>query len=234
MSQNDTNDFSFRDEIRKYTKHWKWFALSVFTALIIAQLFVRYSTPKYLAKGKIQILQEKNTNPGASLLRDIDVFSDMENNVEDEIEIISSRSNLIEVAKQLGLNTRVFSLGNIRNTELYNNSPVTLNIIAPDSIIHKANFSFFLGITSSTTNFEFSLDEDEAPKKYAYGENIESPIGDLVITPNTDFIAGHLGDRLKVQVNPLAAIAANYQRSILISKPQDFSNILDIIKVNLC
>ncbi|WP_036384331.1 tyrosine-protein kinase [Muricauda sp. MAR_2010_75] len=228
MSQNNSSDFNFSDEIRKYSKNWKWFVLSFIIGVIVAHLFVRYSTPKYLAKGKIQIIQEKSASPGANLLQDIDVFSDMENNVEDEVEIITSRSNLIEVAKKLGLNTKVYSLGNIRNTELYNNSPITLNIIAPDSTIYKADFEFYLELNSSTTSFGYSVEEDEAPKNYAFGKNITTPFGDIVITPNTNYISNHLGKKLKVQVLPLSIIATEYQNEIIISKPNDFSNILDI------
>ncbi|SDR00035.1 GumC family protein [Flagellimonas zhangzhouensis] len=228
MSQRNSNDFSLSDEIRKYTKHWKWFVLSVIIGVGFAYLFVRYSTPKYVAKGKIKIVEEKSAAPGANLLQDIGVFSDMENNVEDEIEIITSRSNLIEVTKKLGLNTKVFSLGSIRNTELYNNSPITLNIIAPDSTIFKANFTFYLELNTSTLNFSFSIKEDDVPKSYDFGKNITTPIGEIVITPNTDYIDNYLGKRLKVQVLPLSKIATTYQNAIIVSKPNNFSNILDL------
>ncbi|NJB70281.1 capsular exopolysaccharide synthesis family protein [Saonia flava] len=228
MSQNNISDFNFSDEIRKYIKHWKWAVLSLIIGIIIAHLFVRYSTPKYLAKAKIQILQEKSSGSGVSLLQDIDVFSNMENNVEDEVEIIASRSNLIEVVRQLGLNTKVYSLGSIRSKELYENSPITLNIIAPDSTMHREGLEFYLDINSSTTSFGYSVEEEDAPKNYAFGKNISSPIGDIVITPNREYINNHLGKRLKVEISPLSEIATKYQEEIIISKPQEFSSILDI------
>lgn len=228
MSQDSRNDFNFSEEIKKYTKHWKWFVLSFIVGIVVAHLFIRYSTPKYLAKGKIKIIEEKSATPGANLLQDMGVFSDAENNVEDEIEIITSRSNLIEVVKKLGLNTKVYSLGSIRNKELYKNSPITLNIIAPDSTINTANFEFYLDLNSSTRSFGYSVEEDEAPKNYDFGKNIITPIGDIVITPNTDYIEDYYGKRLKVQVLPLSKIAMAYQKAIIVSKPNDFSNILNI------
>ncbi len=57
------------------------------------------------------------------------------NNIEDEIEVLKSRSNLIDIVKELGINKKIIALGNIQNGELYNNAPFKLNFIAHDSII---------------------------------------------------------------------------------------------------
>ncbi|NQZ45267.1 MAG: polysaccharide biosynthesis tyrosine autokinase [Flavobacteriaceae bacterium] len=221
------DELNFGDEIRRYTKHWKWFVISVILGIVVAHLVIRYSTPKFLAQAKIQIVQEQGSGSGMNLLQDLGVFSEMENNIEDEIEIISSRSNLIEVTKQLGLNVRVFSVGNLRSTELYNNSPISLNIIAPDSIINKAKISFNLDIVSAT-EFGFSMGDDDTVKNYAFGQNIASPVGNIVITPISEFIPRHLGNRLKVQISPLSQTAMGYQKAILVTQAKSFSNILNI------
>ena len=222
------NDFNFNDEIRKYTKHWKWFLIAFIVSIVAAYLFVRYSTPEYRAQAKVQIFQEGSSGAGANLLGDLSAFSDLENTIDDEIDIITSRSNLLEVAKQLNLNTKVYSLGNIRSTELYENMPIKLNIIAPDSTLYKTKFEFYLDINESTTNFGYSVDENDQSKTYTYGQNIPSIIGEIVITPNTDFINNHLGKRLKIKVSPLAKVVSEYKNKIVVSKPQQFSNILDI------
>ncbi len=227
MSQSTENSFNFNDELRKYSRHWKWFLLSFIFALIGAYISNRYATPMYRAQGKIQIVEDSNAGTSLDLFQELNVFSGPKNKVQDEVEIIASRSNLIEVTKQLGLNTKVHSLGSIRSTELYENAPITLNIIAPDSIIYRAKFEFYLDITSKT-NFVFYEEESSSSKSYAFGKNIKTPIGDIVITPNTERITNHLGKTLKVQVNPISAIATMYKKNINVSISREFSNILNI------
>ena len=90
------DELNFGDEIRRYTKHWKWFVISVILGIVVAHLVIRYSTPKFLAQAKIQIVQEQGSGSGMNLLQDLGVYSEMENNIEDEIPITCGPpSNLI-------------------------------------------------------------------------------------------------------------------------------------------
>ncbi|MEO0527063.1 MAG: polysaccharide biosynthesis tyrosine autokinase [Bacteroidota bacterium] len=216
-----------KEVIFSYIKHWKWFAFSVFIFLILSFFFIRYSTPEYAAEAKIQIVDDKTAGSGIELFKELDFLSSGKNNVQDEIQIINSRSNLIEVVKELGLNVQIISLGNIKSSEMYYDPPIKLNFIAPDSIIHKSNFEFYLTLSSNTT-FGYSEERDEPIKVYAYGKNISSPIGDIVITPNVVDMAKFKDKKIKVSILPLALMAQAYRKKIVISNDDEFSNIVNI------
>ena len=224
---NLSNNFTLKDMLHTYTRQWKWFVLSIVLAFTFAYLYIRYSVPQYEAEAKIQILEDKSNGSGLDVFQDLELFSGTENKVEDEIQIIKSRSNIIEVVKKLGLSVKVVLLGNIKNSELYNNPPVIINFIASDSLVNTSRTEFFLELSSETT-FGFAESMGEPFKVVSYGKNISTALGDVVITPNMGNYMEYLGERIKIVVIPLEDAVLEYQRNIIVSSPDKGSNILSI------
>jgi len=228
MNSNDilSTDLDLKDIISRYSKQWKWFVLSGIIALLLARLYLRYATPRYAAMAKIQIVEE-NSESGAKALQELNVFGAGKNNVSDEIQLIGSRSNFIEVVRDLRLNTSIRVLGNVKSTELYNDPPIKVNFIAPDSTINNANFNFYITLTSSTT-FGFSEEEDKPGKVYSFGTDIPTPIGNIVITPSDAEFKNYTDKKLLVSVRPIDLVALGYKARTQINNTDELSNILDI------
>ncbi|MCM4164794.1 MULTISPECIES: polysaccharide biosynthesis tyrosine autokinase [unclassified Arenibacter] len=216
-----------KEIISLYTKHWKWFVLSGFLSLVIAYVYLRYEIPEYIAEAKIQIVDEGSSGAGLGLFKDLDLLSNGNTEVLDEIELINSRSNFIEVVKSLGLNTKIMAQGHIIETELYTNPPVKVNFIAADSIINKSSFEFYLQL-SSTTTFGYTEEEDMPVKVLSFGTNIPTPIGDIVVTPNMENFDRFKEAKIKVVVHPVNLVAQSYRTRIKIDLLDQFSNILNI------
>ncbi|SIS51609.1 capsular exopolysaccharide family [Zobellia uliginosa] len=221
------NSFDFKEILNTYMAYWKWFLFSVVLALLIAYVNIRYATPKFAVQTQIQILDEKSSGSELDMFRDLEVFGGQKTKVEDEIQIINSRSNWVEVVKELGLSTKIYVQGNIIESELYKNPPVKVNFIAPDSVINRAKLNFFLTISSSTT-FGYTEEEDKPVKIYAFGKNISTPIGDIVITPNVATLENYKNKTLRVSIQPIDDTAQAYRGSLLVSAADEYSNILNI------
>ncbi len=222
-----TPDVDLKEVVSSYTKHWKWFALSTIIFLLLAFVFLRYATPKYLAQSKIQIVDDESAGGGIDLFKELDILSGGDKKVEDEIQIIRSRSNFIEVVKELKLNTKIMAQGNIISRELYDNPPITFNFISDDSITNKAKFEFFVILSSSTT-FGYSAEEDSPVKPHSFGKEINTPIGDIIMTPNPDNFDRYKGEKIKVEITPVAIVAQDYMKKVVVSNPDDKSNIVNI------
>ncbi len=222
-----TNEIDIKEVVSAYTKHWKWFVLSVIIAVIFAFVYIRYATPEYAAKAKIQILEDKNSGSELSAFQDLSLIGGTKNKVEDEIEILNSRSNFIQVVKELGLNVQVIAIGNVKDSEIYTNRPISINFIANDSIIDRSNAEFYLELTSDAT-YGLSLERDAPVQMHSFGKSVSTDIGDIIITPNLPYFKRYKGDRIKVVVKPLFVIAEAYQRKIVVSPAQEFSNIMDV------
>jgi len=222
------NTFDYRSLIRPYLKNWPWFFISIVLALALAYLYIRYTVPKYAVQANIHILEDESASSELGAFKDLEILTGGSSQVfEDEVQILNSRSNHIEVVKRLGLNTSMKELGNIKNTQLYKNEPFNLNFIAPDSVINDSSFEFFVQ-TTSDTSFEFSTEEQPEPKVYSYGEDINTPLGNIVLTPNLDLIGNQFDKNYQITINPLSTIAENYQTKTFIVNNGDKSNIANI------
>jgi len=169
-----TQETDLKTLLGTYTKHWKWFVLSVIFTLALAYFYARYATPEFAAKAKIQIIEDKNAASELSALQDLDILGGTKSKVEDEIEILNSRSNFLNVVKELELNVKTTMLGNVKDSEVYTNKPFKINFAKSSKFINKSKFSFYIEVSSKTT-FGYSVEIDDPVKVYTYGKNLPTP-----------------------------------------------------------
>ena len=216
-----------KDVLIEYLKYWYWFVLSVFAFIAMAYMYNRYATPKYEVNSKIQILEEKGASPEMSVFKDLDFLGGKQSEVEDEIEVLNSRSNFIEVVKNLKCNVSFTHLGNIKDSELYTNVPLTLSFLAPDSVLYNGKESFLLELTSKD-NFQMKMEADVPSKKYNYGTKVNTPVGDLIITPNPEYFDGFIGEDIRININPVADVAQGIKGMVKISNIEEYSKIINL------
>lgn len=231
----DSKEFSkgsldIKSLLKPYLKNWLWFVLSSIIAVVLGYLKIRYATPQYAIQSKIQVLDDQASNSELAAFKELEFLSAGGREVMDEIEILGSRTNIIEVVKELGLNKKIVELGNIRNTELYLDQPFNVNFLAPDSTVYNADAEFFITLKSDTS-FEYSLEEDGPVKGQAYGKTFDTPAGEVVITPSVLDLGNYREKKYKVSVKPLAMIAEMYQKNIEIFVTDELNS--NIITINL-
>ncbi len=230
---NNSEDFNFnlKRTLSFYLKQWKWFILSLIICLGITYINLRYTTPKYIAKAKIMLLDDKD-NSSASALKDLSLFSESEDAmVEDEIQVIKSRSFLRNIIKRLNLNIRYYTKGRVYESELYKNSPIVVNFIEPDSIINNTSFNFYTEILSSS-NFNYRKNEEDIPKKYAFGETIPTPFGGIIITPKYKNIENRSGGVIRVNIAKIEYLAESLKNRVSISPTGQSSKVVEVSLVD--
>jgi len=113
---------SIRTQVEKYLIHWKWFALAAFLALFISFIYLRYyATPIYSVSSTI-LVKDKKTASGLSELsafEDLSLLGNNTNSVENEIEILRSKSLMGKVVDKLGLDVSIYAVGRVRVTETF-------------------------------------------------------------------------------------------------------------------
>ncbi|WP_418501150.1 GumC family protein [Flagellimonas sp.] len=226
--KNKKNDLDLRELFDTYTKYWKWFLLSLLIALSLAYVHLRYSVPQYSANAKIQIVEDKNSGSELDVFKDLNVFSGSKTKIEDEIEILSSRSNFIQVVKDLGINVKYVIQGNIKDNELYGETfPFSINFLASDSIIYQSKYHFFVE-PNSDSSYGFSKEEDEPLQSKSFGSAVTTGIGNIILIPNSEKLKAYIGKRIKIEIRPINDVAESYQKSIKVSPASEFSNIINI------
>jgi capsular exopolysaccharide synthesis family protein len=225
-SNQDVNDISMM--VKTYTKNWRWFLLCALVGLLIAYIYLRYATPEYAITAKIHILEDNKSSSELAAFGDLDFVGLGGNNkVEDELEILNSRSNFIEVIKNLKLNVIYTVLGNVKNSEIYQNRPFNLTFIESDSITDDSELTFYVDLLNEK-DFAFSFLEDESKRKISYGQNIVTPLGDIVLTPNMELLKKQMGNSIMVKISPVFEVAEGYQLRVLVEAMGEKSNIINI------
>lgn len=116
----------------RYLIHWPWFVVSVVICIACAWGYLRLATPVYNISATVLIKDDKKGS-GASMSSELermglDGFVSSSNNVDNEIEVLKSKSLAREVVNNLGLFVTYKDEDEFPNRELYRTSPVVVSL----------------------------------------------------------------------------------------------------------
>ncbi|EAS19068.1 tyrosine-protein kinase [Flavobacteria bacterium BBFL7] len=212
---NKTNEQSLRDQLKPFIKAWPWVILSVLFCIVASQLYLRYATKKYQATASIII---KDTQMGGGLsetgvLGDMGLFGSNFNSVENEIEILKSKRLLSNVIDQFNLTTTYSRKGNVKESDVYTNRFLDVNILKKDSLIQFTKPITFYVKEVSDSLFGLRLNSDSKWLTKEYGEIINIEDLSLIFSPLsfevTQDDTQELSD-LKIVISPKELVVQNY------------------------
>ncbi|WP_379965002.1 GumC family protein [Epilithonimonas sp. UC225_85] len=127
-------EFNLREIIKPYTKKWYWFFISVFIALILAVLYMKYTTPVYKVQSSVLIKDAKKMSSASGdfgVLAGLSGFAGMgTNSIENELEIFKSKKLVEDAVKTLKLQTSIFSREEFHDVELYKDTnPFNIQVV---------------------------------------------------------------------------------------------------------
>lgn len=232
------DDIQLRAILEKYLIHWKWFVLAVILFLFTAKIYLRYTTPMYQASTTILVKDEKK----GGMLSELSAFADMglgsglKSNVDNEIEILKSRSLIESTVKKLELNISIFEKGRVNTRELYTEVPIEVHFsnVKPDFYTDQMKWEF---VKLSPDTFELvSVIEEESPillthkKEFQYGEIIPTRNGNLIITkPFGIKSSKKLEDKsIFIVVTPFENVVASYQKRLVVEPISKTSSVVAI------
>ena len=116
----------------RYLIHWPWFVVSVIICVACAWGYLRLTTPVYNITATVLIKDDKKGG-GASMSSELekmgfDGFVSSSGNIENEIEVLSSRTLAREVVSSLGLFVTYMDEDRFPKRELYRTSPVLVSL----------------------------------------------------------------------------------------------------------
>ena len=151
-NEDQNQDLNLKAVLDKYLIHWKWFLLGVFISLTLAFIYLRYAIPQYQAATTILVKDEKK----GGMLSELSAFADMglggglKSNVDNEIEILKSRTLVESTVKKLNLNISLIVKGKVINSELFKNSPIEVFFVntSPEFYESKIALQFLAALLS--------------------------------------------------------------------------------------
>lgn len=186
----DFNDdtINIREELEKYAYHWKWFLVGVILALTVAFLYLRYTPNQYEVATTILIDDEQGGGLSElSAFQDLGLLGGSQTSIDNEIELLKSRTMMGRVVKELELNVSYFFKGRVTTTEHFNKkAPLKVMFFKKDSVFYNKDTTFLI-VLNSATQFQLKDSEGIHESTHTFGEKISTSIGDITVTPNASF-----------------------------------------------
>jgi tyrosine-protein kinase Etk/Wzc len=239
-SEEDQNeDFNLRDTLERYLDQWQWFVLAVCLSITVAYIYLRYTTPQYQASTTILVKDEKKGGMLSELsaFADMGIGSGMKSNVDNEIEILKSRTLVERTVLKLGLNVVMIQKGNIISSEKYMDSPIQVNFINTKAGFYLDPMLFhFEELTPTTFELSNELTAGGTPvllankKEFRYGEIIVTLNGDLIISKSTNTNNKFTKEdkSVRISVNPLENVVASYMGRLKVNPVSKMSSVVGI------
>ena len=130
----EVQDTDLGDTFYKYLPYWPFYLILVIVGLSGAWLYLRYKQPVYQTTATLLIKDDKNATPASELQDAFDMFG-AKKNVENEIEVLQSKTLMQEVVTDLHLYAPVYIAGRVIHQSGYLRSPVFIEAKQPDSLI---------------------------------------------------------------------------------------------------
>lgn len=234
---NDEQDeltIDYRALLQKCLKHWRWFAASVLVCLIIAFIYLRYTTPVYNVTAGVLIQQKDSKGSLGSLsggalgmlsgLGGVSLSSSFDN----ELEIMQSRTLLKKVVSDLGL---YISTAQRRITgydiPLYKTSPIQVYLSPEEATELESGVKVRTTYTPEgklTAHIEYIQEEEKQEIEKTFNKLpaiFPTPVGVLSFTKNdsllTEMRKKESGDiQLITYINPPIEVAKAYKENLAI------------------
>jgi tyrosine-protein kinase Etk/Wzc len=166
--------------VANYLPYWPLFLLAIALGLAGAFFYIRYKVPLYQASATLIIKDEKKGTEESKLTESLNTISSKQL-VENEIEVIQSRSLMDSVVRQQHLYAPIFEKGKIHKTSAYLRSPVQIQAYNPDSIKEVKDVVFTYNQAKGLVEMDKST--------YKINEFINTAFGRLKFVPNKYFNA---------------------------------------------
>ncbi|MEO7960544.1 MAG: polysaccharide biosynthesis tyrosine autokinase [Ginsengibacter sp.] len=164
--------------VMKYVPYWPMFIILLFICLTVGFLYLRYTTPMYEADASLIVKDSKKGYEDSKVVESLDAL-DSKKLLDNEIEIIQSRSVMMNVVKKLDLYASIYQKGKIQTILAYNSAPVSIKAQEPDSL--KGVSNVFIKLNKDNT---ITISTDSVKIKYQLNEWVNTPYGVLKFIPN--------------------------------------------------
>jgi len=228
---------NFREIFYKYLSFWKLFVLLIILGLGSANIYLRYKVPMYEAFASIKITDNQKGGSGVSETSAFDDLSILKdgNSIENEKAILTSRDLMRKVVISLGLQIEYYAIGNLTGftrREIYQESPILLEIEGKDSLIRQHGNSFFVHILTGNS-FQLENKDGKILNKGSFNQKIKiNKFISYKFSKNHRFSEVAINRKIEVVVLPVEACVNKCLSKLKIEQSGNASAILKLFLQN--
>ena len=180
LADDQDNDFDLLSYALGYLRYWYWFLLTIGLCLTAAYFYLKRITPIYKVYATLLIKDEQSPRKANDVVEDFTATANKR--IENEIVLLKSRALIGKVVDDLNLTTSYWTEGSSRDTELYDESPITLSATEVSGYAY-GNPLFVVCLPGN--KYRLLDPEKRSIGTFSYGVPIVSPYGRFRIFRNT-------------------------------------------------
>lgn len=234
--QEDIKPIDIKYYLIKYFRYWPLYVTCIFLGLIVVFLFHRYSVEEYQVQGSILIKQ--NSSPEMRILDRSNIFSGT-NNLENDILLLTSKNLAAAALSKLHLNVTYYASTNIKEVELYDQSPIRIEVNPDFPQLEMGELTFtmldsdrFMLSREESGFFDFlsakadgPIDSEILNKPFRFGEEIASSYVHFSIQKLKNIAPG---DQLSFVIHNPMTLVDDYSRAIAVRPINSYGTVLQV------
>ncbi|HHT23383.1 MAG TPA: polysaccharide biosynthesis tyrosine autokinase [Bacteroidales bacterium] len=232
LLNNDEKQKTIIELVAPYVVKWKWFVLSVLIALVVAFIYLRYAEKVYQVSSSVILKDQNDTRirGGNAIFSSMDMLGTV-NNVDNEVEVMRSKSLVESTINRLNLHTSYIKRGRIKSTDMYKESPlmVSMNQEDLDKLLEPITITAVIAKDQSVTLTETVEDKTKTkttklsklPALYA------TPYGNLTFSFRVGVVPEY-DSPIEIVVRRPASVVPSFRSALSVAPTSKTTSILDL------
>lgn len=210
------------NDVRDY---WHWLTVSLVFSVAFGLLYLRYNTPQFLVKASILVRDDaKGSEFGDAAFLESMGLSSMQSSVDNEIEILKSRTLMESVVEDLQLNVRYYSTGRVKTTELFENSPFRLRFVSQAQHSKSPPGTYVVTIGAKG---HYKLQLGSQTFTGILGDSIALPHGHCIVYRTSHLLDTQ--DQHSIVIQDRQILVDHYRKALIIAATNKFVSTVNLL-----
>lgn len=215
---------NIKKEAAKYLRKWPWFLLSMLLFYVAAKIYIRYTEPQYFTKTTIKLQESKGKTTALSDLKNLGMGIEGDDELKAETTVIVSKPVLTAVASTLNLDVTFYSLGRVREIELYKDAPVTGKILERNGTSGFVSVAYIIKPAGANSYILEDLSGNRVGT-YRFGIPVKLSFGTVQLDAKPGI---NMSSPVKVVFKNLKNVVGALEGNIAVTIPPDKGPLMDI------
>ncbi len=229
-------EVNIQEILFRYLIHWPWFVASVLICVACAFVYLKIATPIYNVSATV-LIKDESKGGGATMASEMEKMGlggmmTSASNVDNEIEVLKSKSLALEVVEQLNLYVSYWNEDNWTKKEMYRTSPVLVSLTPQEASQLSANMKVHMNLlVAGKMDVEIEVGKkkynkhfDKLPAVFPTDE------GTIAFLANPDTLSSKWGlvQKITATIGKPMAVAKGYSGALSIAPTSKTTSVVKI------
>ena len=234
--QQPEEEVNIQELLFRYLIHWPWFVASVLFCVVCAFAYLKVATPIYNVSATV-LIKDENKGGGATMASELEKMGlggmmNTKSNVDNEVEVLKSKSLALEVVEQLNLYVSYRNEDGWLSKEMYRTSPVLVSLTPQEADQLEKPMKVKMNLLASgKMDVEIEVGEkkyqkhlDKLPAVFPTDE------GTVAFLANSDTLVGKWGEvqHITASIAKPMAVAKGYSKALSIAPTSKTTSVVNI------